>query len=330
MITDYNIERFLAFVNSYDAFVVAGHKDPDGDCLSSSFVIASLLKHLQKKVQLVSAGPFKRAEIKQYEKLFKKEPTANSWFSPNLAETEKAALIIVDCSELSRLGDLDSSLRSLPTFIIDHHKTSECNDEVSIVDASSPATVYIIQQLYEHIVGDIPADIAKFLFFGLSTDTGYFRFLNEKDGEVFRAAGRLIDKGVNPREAYNEMTGGRSFLSRKLLAVLLDRAELHYNNRLVLTYETLDDTKKLGYEGRDSDALYSLLLAVENVHVVVIVRQESDKNCTVGLRSKGDIDVSAIAASYGGGGHKNAAGLTVEMKLGKCIDSVLSKFSGIL
>ena len=92
---------------------------------------------------------------------------------------------------------------------------------------------------------------------------------------------------------------------------ILSRLELFFEGRLVLSFENYEDTLRFGLEGRDSDSLYQLLQSVAGVEAIVIVRQETPENCTVGLRSLDKIDVGAIAALFGGGGHKNASGFSI-------------------
>ena len=211
-----------------------------------------------------------------------------------------------------RLGEIEAQLTDLDTFIIDHHKTASCDTNDSIIDSTSPATAAIIQQLYENIIGTPDKVTANILFFGLSTDTGYFKFLDTTSAEVFMLAARLVEAGANPRIIYDEISSGKPYSTRKLLGATLDRAESCFDGKLVIALEKMEDTRKYGAEGRDSDALYQLLLAVNNVEAVVFVREETDKTCTIGFRSRNEIDVSAIAAVFGGGGHKNAAGVCTE------------------
>ena len=92
----------------------------------------------------------------------------------------------------------------------------------------------------------------------------------------------------------------------------------------------MDDTKKWGQEGRDSDALYSTLLAVEGVEAVVFLRQDTENTCTAGLRSKDQIDVSVIASKFGGGGHKNASGLSCNGRLETLIPSIIKEFARVM
>ncbi|MCH5282642.1 MAG: bifunctional oligoribonuclease/PAP phosphatase NrnA [Treponema sp.] len=322
------ISEYEEFLRSHENFIVTGHKDPDGDCVSSMLVASEILKFLKKDFILVNQGPFKRAEIRQYEELF-----SNSL--PFISKEDKAstALIIVDCSELSRLGDIGEELKGFDTFIVDHHKTSEgCeleNGAQSIIDSSSPAAVCLMQMLYEGIVGAPDERVAKIMFFGLSTDTGYFRFLHQNSAEVFELAARLVRAGADPGKTYEDISGGKPWATRKLLGTLLSHAELYCGGKLALTYETMEDTKLYGQEGRDSDMLYSALLGADGVEAAVFLRQETSASCTGGFRSRGEIDVSAVAAKFGGGGHKNASGMNVDGKLDTLIPQIVKEFSKI-
>ncbi len=324
IINDAQAADFLHFLSAHDFFYVIGHKEPDGDCICSCLGMAALLDAKKLPYQLLSAGPFKRTEIRDRADLFTNVPTFLS--EP---ERKKTGLIILDCSEMSRLGEIDGDLNGLDTFIIDHHKTASVTENC-IIDSSSPATAALIQQLYEKLIGKPTKEVADLLFFGLSTDTGFFRFLKEDSAEVFRAAARLVEAGANPRQLYDKITGGKAYSTRKLLGIMLNRAERYFNNKLVVTYETMEDTRKYGQEGRDSDALYSLLLACEGVEAVVFLRQETEHNCTAGYRSRDAVDVSAIAAKFGGGGHKNAAGGSIEGKIETLIPAICKEFAKVL
>lgn len=324
IITDEQAAAFSAFLAAHDFFYVIGHKEPDGDCVYSCLSMGALLDAKKQPYQLLNAGSFKRAEIKDKADLFTNVPTFLS--EP---ERKKTGIIMLDCSETARLGDIDGDLGGLDTFTIDHHKTASVTENC-IIDATSPATAVLVQQLYEKLFGQPPKDVAEMLFFGLATDTGYFRFLKEDAAEVFMAAARLVAAGANPRQVYERMTGGKAYTTRKLLGVMLGRAERYYNNKLVITYETMEDTHKYGQEGRDNDALYSLLLACDGVEAVVFLRQETEHTCTAGFRSRDAVDVSAIAAQFGGGGHKNAAGLSIEGTLETIIPEIKKAFAKVL
>ncbi|MCR5763449.1 MAG: bifunctional oligoribonuclease/PAP phosphatase NrnA [Treponema sp.] len=324
IISESQINSFKNFITDHDSFIIAGHKEPDGDCISSSLGVSYILSHMSKPYQLLNAGPFKRTEIKKYASSFKQEIGFMT-----LEEQKRCGLIIVDCSEISRLGEIDGDLKTFDTFIIDHHKTA-AESKNSIIDSTSPAAACIVQQIFEHLVGKPNEEEAKTLFFGTATDTGFFRFLNESDKEVFNSVARLVEAGTSPREIYQDMTGGKGWNTRKLLGIMLTRAERYLNGKLVITYETQDDTRKYGQEGRDSDALYTMMLCVEGVEAVVFVRQETDHSCTIGFRSKDRVDVSIVASKFGGGGHKNASGASTDGKVETLIPSIVKEFSRII
>jgi len=173
LLTEQQTESFRAFIRDHDFFYIAGHKEPDGDCIFSCLSLGLLIQSAGKPYQLLSAGPFKRPEIHLYEKQF----------SPSmqfLTEEERrhTGLIISDCSEFARLGDLDGDVKKLDTFVIDHHKTAACPAGAqSIIVPSAPATCSLVQMLYEGIAGSLPKEAAEYLFVGLSTDTGFSGFL---------------------------------------------------------------------------------------------------------------------------------------------------------
>lgn len=325
-ITENKIKELKEFISAHEYFYIVGHKEPDGDCIASCFGIAGILKKFNKEYKLLSAGPFKRNEIKQYEKNF----SSKMDFLDN-KDRERTGLFILDCSEISRLGEFDTDFSNIDIFVIDHHKTSNLPEKAKgFIDADAPACSYLVQIFYEKLIGPIPLSLANILFFGLCTDTGYFRFLTTGSQEIFMAAARLVSYGVEPRAIYNEINSGKPYSTRQLLGILLSKAERYLDGKLVITYETLEDTKKYGSEGRDSDALYQLLLSSQDVEVAVFLRQDSISTCTGGFRSLDKVDVSQVAAKFGGGGHKNASGMCTDGKLENIIPQIVKEFSKIL
>ncbi len=325
-ISSQKAEELKAFINDHNFFFIIGHKEPDGDCITSCLGIAAILDHFGKPYQLLSAGPFKRNEVIRWQEQF-----SDTMEFQDESERKETGLFIADCSEISRLGDIDGDLKGFDTFIIDHHKTSEISGELKgYINADAPACAFLIQLFYETLIGPVPAELAKTLFFGICTDTGFFRFLTDNSAEVFAAVSRLVADGADPRTTYREINSGKPYSTRKLLGILLGRAERYLDGRLVVTYETLEDTKKWGLEGRDSDALYQLMLSAKGVEAVVFLRQDTAITCTGGFRSQDKIDVSAVAAKFGGGGHKNASGMSCNGRVETLIPQIVKEFARIM
>ena len=319
-------DELKAFIENHDFFFIAGHKEPDGDCITSCLGMAAILDAFNKPYQLLSAGPFKRNEVIRWQEKFS---DTMDFLDEN--ERKKSGLFICDCSEIIRLGEIDGDLKGLDTLVIDHHKTSGLEEGFKgYVNGDAPACAFLIQLFYEKLIGAIPSELAKVLFFGICTDTGFFRFLTESSSEVFAAVSRLVADGADPRTTYREINSGKPYSTRKLLGILLGKAERYLDGRLVVTYESLEDTKKWGLDGRDSDSLYQLMLSAKGVEAVAFLRQDTPTTCTGGFRSQDKIDVSVVAAKFGGGGHKNASGMSCNGRVETLIPQIVKEFARIM
>jgi len=314
--------RVLDFIGHFDAFLLLGHKEPDGDCVGSQLALASFLRRKGKQAFVLSAGPFTRTEIAPYARLF-------SDAVPDVPAL-KTALFVLDCSSLSRTGSLEAKIPAgMPIAFIDHHTAGDANGSVQCVDPHAPAVAFMIQRLIETDGAELTAEEAELLLFGLCTDTGFFRHLDNRSKDVFSAISRLVAAGASPKHAFAMMNGGKPFASRKLMGEILSRTMSLYGGRLLISWMTLEDQERYGLVGRDSDMLYQLLMTVENMEVAVIVRQESAADCTVGFRSRESIDVAAVAARFGGGGHRLASGLHMTGQAEQIRDTMIAAFEPI-
>ncbi|GHV89496.1 hypothetical protein AGMMS50267_18560 [Spirochaetia bacterium] len=242
-------------------------------------------------------------------------------------------VIILDCSCRERTGDLESGLAGLPLVIIDHHATNHADDDpgtVLFLDVNAPSTTFLVQSLIEALGLTLTKEEAELLFFGLCTDTGFFRHLDTGGAECFLRAAALVRAGANPKTAFNAINGGKSLDSRKLMGIVLARAEPHYGGKLIVSSERYEETRRFGEEGRDSDSLYQLLQSARGVEAIAIIRQESPENCTIGLRSRDRVNVAEIAVRFGGGGHKNAAGISIAGTIAALEPQIIKAFEGQL
>lgn len=310
-------QALISFLHSYQTFLIAGHKEPDGDCIGSSLALSFFLQRLGKKTVLLSAGPFKRPEIQEYEPLFSAQVPD---YVRNMTGT--VGVVIVDCSGADRTGSLEEQIAPFPTICIDHHATNTINDPASLVYPESPSTTFLIQSIIEKIAGQVTKEEADMLFFGLCTDTGFFRHLDERSGEVFAHSARLVQAGANPKYTFAAINGGKTFASRLLISRILERMQPYYGGKLIVSFETAEDRETFGIENRDSDMTYQLIQGIAGVKAICIIRQDTETHCSVGFRSLDTVDVSIIASSFGGGGHKQAAGLYIE----GTVDELLPQF----
>jgi phosphoesterase RecJ-like protein len=313
----------LAFIRDHDKFIVAGHEEPDADCIGSQLAVASMLGRLGKKALVRSAGPFRKTEVLPYEKLFLGRVSK--------ADREGAAVIIVDCSSPERTGKIGKALAGLPLAVIDHHAVGKNGSgECGYIEPDAPSATALVLSVFEALPLEITKDEAKLLFLGLCTDTGFFRHVDADGEAVFGVAATLAAAGANPKETFDMINGGKALASRRLLGLVLGRTESFFDGKLLFSWEEFDETEKYGVKNRDSDTLYQLLMSIGGVEAAAIIRQSLPEQCAIGLRSRDAIDVSRIAAVFGGGGHKNAAGAYVKGRIADLKPRVIGEFEKVL
>lgn len=308
--------QIRSFIERYRHFLVLGHVEPDGDCVASQLVMARFLRRLGKAAVPFSLGPFDRPEIVPFAPQFR-DTIEDSDLAP------QSAAVVVDCSTADRIGELFIRVQDLPILVVDHHAAGREFGTVRWVEPSAPSVTYMVQLLMEDFAVPIEAEEARLILFGLCTDTGFFRHLGPGSAPVFQAAARLVDRGVSPNEVYRMLYGDRELARYRMLGQALVRTRTYYGGRLLLTWETLED--RAGVVARGSDELYRMLQNVRGCQVVALIREEGEGACSVGLRSNGEVDVGTIARSLGGGGHRQAAGFTINARVDEAERLVLEE-----
>ncbi len=294
----------VEFLRAHDSFLVLGHKEPDGDCVASQIAVASIIRALGKKASLYSVGPFDRPEIESF---------ADSFESviPD-GKIAGAAAVIVDCSTPDRTGELGSQVAGLPSLVIDHHSAGETFGTARYVDDSAPSSSFLIFSLFEELGVPVDAETARLLLFGFCTDTGFFRHLGAGSAEAFRTLAKIAAFGTSPSDVYMMIYGRRDLSGRRLLGELLRRTESLCEGRLLVTWQMISDRLHYEVRQRGEDELYRLLQTVRDCLVVAFIKEEKRGLYSVGLRSNQALDVGEIAARFGGGGHRQAAGFDIK------------------
>ena len=302
-------DEIRKFIESHKRFIILGHREPDGDCVASQLACGALLKALGREASLHSVGPFDRPEIEQF---------ADAFSATIPEETLRAAgtaVVIVDCSTPDRTGALGACVDGLPCLVIDHHSSGELFGSLRCVDPAAASTTMLVFSLFESLGVRPSPEQARLLLFGLCTDTGFFRHLGAHGADTFRSVAGLVEGGTSTAEVYMMVYGKRALSARKLLAEMLARAETYCNDRLILTWQTMADRDTLCAFQRGEDELYRLLQTVKDTMIVALIKEEGPGIFSVGLRSTPEIDVGAVAGSFGGGGHKQASGFDIRGSL---------------
>jgi phosphoesterase RecJ-like protein len=303
--------KFRDLIAARQRFLLTGHENPDGDCLGAQVALFHLLRTLGKEAAIVNPDPIGR----MHDFLLRHTPFLHARASEPLPPFEVAVLL--DCNQLSRLGELGPRLRRSGAVIavIDHHVGSEYGDgQVCYVDATAAATGALVRRLYAELGVPLSPAAAEGVFLSLVSDTGWFRHSNT-DAGVLRLAAELVDAGVDASRFYDRLYRRMHPASAALLAEGLARHELRLGGRLALVCLDRELMDRMGRADFDSDALIDTLRSLDGVEVVAILKERFDGSVKLSMRSKQDVDVQQIAATFGGGGHRKAAGASVAMSL---------------
>ncbi|MEM5948758.1 DHH family phosphoesterase [Spirochaetia bacterium 38H-sp] len=311
----------LEWIDNNSVFLILGHKDPDGDCVGSQLAITRFLNRIGKTAIPLSKGAFKTTEVKSYEKFFTKNITETE-----LNRLQNPVIIVLDTSTQDRLGEFAYLTDRYPTLVIDHHIAGEDFGTLKWEEPSAPSTTYMVQSIIETKTGSISQEEAFFVFYGLATDTGFFRFLEEGSAHVFKSAARLVDAGISPRNLYLATQKGQTLKSRKWLGIMLSNMEILCDGKFVIFSETMTIRNEYPDGDRQTDLLYNIVLDTDQCEAIAAIREEPNGGCKVSMRSKKYLDVASIAKSFGGGGHKHAAGFETKAKLESIKKTIKSLF----
>lgn len=290
--------------------LILSHMRPDGDAIGSIVGLGLVLQKAGKTPCLVLEDglPSKYRFLKGSELITKKPADSND------------LIIVLDCSDLRRMGDSSSNL---PIHInIDHHITNENFGEINFVLPDYPATCAILAKFLPDWGYPIDEDSSSALLMGILTDTIGFRTANVTPA-ILRLAAHLMESGANLSDIYNQALVAQSFPSSLIWGSALSR--LVRENGLVWTVITLEDRKKAGYIGRDDADLTNVLSAIEGSDVSIVFNEQNGGKVKISWRSNAPYDVSQIAQQFGGGGHPQASGAEFKGTLEEVEKKVLHK-----
>ncbi len=300
-------EEISRIINKTDSFVLMTHLHPDGDALGSLFGLAEILEGLGKKV-------FRYLE----------EPVSHLYdFLPGcqLAETDLAALqnfvtaadgnvaaVSLDCGDCDRLGREKMELLKVhPFLVIDHHHGHREFGDFGWIDSSRSSTGEMVYELGWELGAELSQAAAFNIYVAISTDTGSFRYENTSP-RTLRIAADLVACGVHPEvvaeHVYDNFTLQRLRLMEQVLATL----ELFESDQLAFIMATKKMFEDCGADASDTEGFINYPRALRSVKVAVFLKESQDGGVSVSLRAKGGCDVAEVAAVFGGGGHRNAAG----------------------
>jgi phosphoesterase RecJ-like protein len=279
--------------------------------------LALALENVGKDVQMVlPAGlPYAFSHLK------------GSEFTQKEVEEEVDTFIVVDCADFKRIHE-DLQSFGAPDINIDHHITNENYAKINLVEADSVATASILTEHFPAWGLEFTKPVAEALLTGLITDTLGFRTLN-MNPKAFRQAAILMETGIDLPDLYYQAMIRRTFKAARYWGAGL--ANLERDGQMVWAVLSLKDRKAVRYRGNDDADLINILSSIDKSPVALVFVEQPKGMVKVSWRARGEQwDVAQVAAGFGGGGHRAAAGATIEGSLDEIKPKVLSATREIL
>jgi bifunctional oligoribonuclease and PAP phosphatase NrnA len=301
--TDPELDSIVAAIRRRQRFVIVSHSRPDGDAIGSQMAAAFALRLIGKEVRVMSADPAPPPLMQ-----FPGVPDILIADRVDDPPGDDAAVIVMECGDLARTGV--TGLERFFVINIDHHPGNRAYGQLNWFDPTASACGEMVFDLVRALGVPFTRDIATHIYLAILTDTGSFHYSNITR-RTFDICGQALEAGVDPvlvaRNVYDSNNMGRL----KLFGLVLSDMRIDDSARIAIVYLDHEMARQAGGTYEDTEGIINLPLTVKEIQAVVFFKQGEGEEYRVSMRSKGDIDIGAVAKEFGGGGHKNAAGCTV-------------------
>ena len=278
--------------------LISVHKNPDGDALGSQLGLMLALEKAGKKVAVHNLDPVPE--------IYRFLPGSGRITSGPRVNGTYDAFLVLD-ADPPRTGLFNGSWPARTLINIDHHVTNRTEWPITWLDPDATATGEMIYRLVSHLGIPMDKDMALCLYTAIFTDTGSFRYSNTTP-ESMRIAAALIEAGADPWLVTENVYESFSFKRIDLLGKVLSGIERSPDGRIAWVLITDELYRLTGTTAEDTDNFVNFVRSIKGVEVAVLFRQTGTEQYKISLRAKGRVDLSGLAVTLGGGGHKNAAG----------------------
>jgi len=295
--------RFLA---SRSDFIITSHESPDADGLGAEYSLGIALKSMGKNVRIVNAEHYSEAYG-----FIDTMGIIEHLASANLdkAAIQKSTAILVDTNDFMFTGEIADKIIAIAaeTLVIDHHEVKGETIELSCLMPKLSSTCEMVYHIISELGYEINTDVASALFAGIVFDTGSFAYSKTGAG-TFETALDLVRRGANPSDIHSALYESSDISVLLLRKAVFSTLELHADNRIAIQTMSRSMLAETGSLSQDSEGLINIPLQGATIQVSVFLKENEEGTLRCSLRSKGKINVAQIAQSFGGGGHKSAAG----------------------
>ena len=302
---------FVEIVRSGRKFVLTSHIRPDCDALGSELAMAAVLEALGKHVIVVN-GQETPPNLQFIDPARRLKTLGKDVQIADL--TGYDVLMVLDTSAWAQLGPMADVVRETNArkLILDHHVSTDDFNAELFKDTQAEATGRLVMEAARRLGVTITSEIATPLFAAISTDTGWFRFPSTTSG-TYQAASQLVEAGANPGGIYTQLYEQDTLARLQLRGRILARTQIELGGRLAHTAALAEDFAATGALPSDTEDIINLTLGVTGVEVAVIFVQLKTGNFKLSFRSRTPkVDCNVVARTFGGGGHKAAAGASID------------------
>src|SRR3954452_11792352 len=295
---------------------VVCHVYPDADTIGAGLALALVLDHTGKAVEVSFAAPAELPESLQ------SLPGGHLLVGPQRMRRDPDLVVTVDIPSVNRLGALsDLADPGREVLVIDHHASNLLFGTANYVDPSADSTTMLVAELLDAWGKPIDLGVAHCIYAGLTTDTGSFRWASAR---ALRLAARLIDIGVDNASISRSLMDSHPFAWLPLLSRVLGSAELvpEAANGRGLVYAVVDHRDWVGSRPEEVESVVDIVRTTQQAEVAAVFKEVDPDQWSVSMRGKSDIDLSAVASSFGGGGHRLAAGYSTSGSIGDVVASL--------
>lgn len=317
----------LAAIRERQSFLITAHARPDGDAIGSMLACWSLLRQLGKHAEMLLAD--------RVPTIYRTLPGAEHIRCGTTVEGQYDAVILFECDSIqrARLQGLEAASGQDGPFLIniDHHASGREFADVNWIDTEASAVAELVYRLAQSLAEtdalDITPEIATCLYTALLTDTGAFCYAGTS-APTFALAQELVQHGADPSRIARDVYFSNPAAKMRLLGAAL--TNLQREGKLAWLWVTHSDMLRLGAEEEDCEGIVNYAISIRGIEVAVFLRELPDHRLRLSLRSKGSVNVASVAEGFGGGGHQNASGCTIDGPLFYAIDSIRQELQRFL
>lgn len=306
----------VELLSASDRIAVVCHVHPDADTIGAGLALALVLDECDKQVEVSFAAPASLPES------LRTLPGCHLLVNPEVMRRDVDLVVTVDVPSVNRLGSLsDLAADHQELLVIDHHASNDMFGTANFVDSTADSTTMLVAEILDEWGKPIERGVAHCIYAGLTTDTGSFRWASAR---ALRLAARLVEAGVDNAAISRSLMDTHPFVWLPMLSRVLGSARLipEAVDGRGLVYAVVDHRDWVSSRPEEVESIVDIVRTTQQAEVAAVFKEVEPQQWSVSMRAKRDVDLTAAAAGFGGGGHRLAAGYTTTGSIEDAVDSL--------